>query len=277
MFRGMRLFGASILLLVVPVLAQAELEPACYPVFQITCDTVQSGRTATACIVLEGARPMKGLDLLIEYDASRLNFVEARQVGGLSGWEYFQYRDSVSEGCPEGLIRVVADADTANHLPTGCIVELEFTVSLHRAPKCGCVDLRFAWHDCGDNLVRSLDGDTMYFAYNIRDLLPGQKCLKHPGDLVPVALNRFMDGCICIEQAACEREGDLNNDNRLNLVDIVYWIDYVFRGGPEPIPGCECGAFCRADFNCDGRLNLVDIAALARYFFRQPAPRPCER
>lgn len=61
--------------------------------------------------------------------------------------------------------------------------------------------------------------------------------------------------------------GDCNGDGLVNLADIVFLINYLFRGGPPPsIP--QAG-----DANCDGRVNLVDLVYLINYIFRSgPAP-----
>ncbi len=64
--------------------------------------------------------------------------------------------------------------------------------------------------------------------------------------------------------------GDNNYDGRLNILDLVYLIDYFFRGsGIQPVPERNVG-----DVNCDERLNIVDMTVLIDYFFRH-GPPPC--
>ena len=51
---------------------------------------------------------------------------------------------------------------------------------------------------------------------------------------------------------------DLNGDGMSTLSDIMFLVDFLFRGGPAPQPA----AF--ADVNCDGRVNLVDAVFLVQ-------------
>jgi hypothetical protein len=63
--------------------------------------------------------------------------------------------------------------------------------------------------------------------------------------------------------------GDINNNNTVNGVDIVYLVRYIKQGGEivEPI--------IRADANGDCQVNLLDVSYLIDYFKgRLPAPEP---
>src|SRR5574341_967734 len=48
--------------------------------------------------------------------------------------------------------------------------------------------------------------------------------------------------------------GDANDDGKISLTDIIYLVNYVYRGGPEPLP-----FFLSGDLNIDGKVDLVDI------------------
>ena len=48
--------------------------------------------------------------------------------------------------------------------------------------------------------------------------------------------------------------GDVNNDGSVNVADLTYLIDYLFFGGPVPVP-----YHCTADVNCDGIVDLTDV------------------
>jgi len=62
--------------------------------------------------------------------------------------------------------------------------------------------------------------------------------------------------------------GDANSDLRINIADVTYIIDYVFRDGPPPeLPEA-------ADANFDTFLNVTDALYLVNYIFRQGPPPP---
>jgi len=65
--------------------------------------------------------------------------------------------------------------------------------------------------------------------------------------------------------------GDVNNtDGEVNLLDILYLIDYIYKGG-EATP-----VVCQADVNNDGNLNILDIIILIEYKYKDgPAPVNC--
>ncbi len=62
--------------------------------------------------------------------------------------------------------------------------------------------------------------------------------------------------------------GDVNGDGEISLVDVVYLINYLFNGGPDPVPW-ESG-----DVNCDGEVNIPDVVYLINYLFKN-GPPPC--
>jgi hypothetical protein len=63
--------------------------------------------------------------------------------------------------------------------------------------------------------------------------------------------------------------GDCNGDGLIDIVDIVYLIDYVLKNGPEPVPVPEVG-----DVNCDDIVDVVDIVYLINYVLKN-GPPPC--
>jgi hypothetical protein len=48
--------------------------------------------------------------------------------------------------------------------------------------------------------------------------------------------------------------GDANGDSSITEADIIYLANYLFRGGPEPVPSKNS-----ADINRDGRISLGDV------------------
>jgi hypothetical protein len=61
--------------------------------------------------------------------------------------------------------------------------------------------------------------------------------------------------------------GDDNNDGQVTISDVVYLINYLFRGGPPPIPDVCCG-----DANGDGQATISDAVYMINYLFRGGPP-----
>ncbi len=61
--------------------------------------------------------------------------------------------------------------------------------------------------------------------------------------------------------------GDVNNDGVVNILDMIYYIDWKFKGGAAP------SILNSADVNSDGAYNILDIIYLIDYKFKGgPAP-----
>jgi len=61
--------------------------------------------------------------------------------------------------------------------------------------------------------------------------------------------------------------GDANADGKVSISDVVYIINYLFRGGPAPVP------LQVADCNCDTQVSVADVVYLINYLFRG-GPKP---
>jgi hypothetical protein len=65
--------------------------------------------------------------------------------------------------------------------------------------------------------------------------------------------------------------GDVNKDGVVNVTDVVYLINYLFIGGPAPVPILHVG-----DVNQDEVVNVTDVVYLINYLFLiPPGPPPC--
>ncbi|UCD17325.1 MAG: hypothetical protein JSV44_12890, partial [Candidatus Zixiibacteriota bacterium] len=63
--------------------------------------------------------------------------------------------------------------------------------------------------------------------------------------------------------------GDANLDTSINLLDIVFIINYLYKGGPEPTyPHL-------ADVNSSESINLLDVTYLIRYLYWGSAAPDC--
>jgi hypothetical protein len=56
--------------------------------------------------------------------------------------------------------------------------------------------------------------------------------------------------------------GDANGDGKITVSDVVYLVNYLFKGGPIPKP-YEAG-----EANCDGKITVSDVVYLVNYLFK---------
>ncbi|MBN2226676.1 MAG: hypothetical protein JW763_04875 [candidate division Zixibacteria bacterium] len=62
--------------------------------------------------------------------------------------------------------------------------------------------------------------------------------------------------------------GDVNNDAALNLLDVLYLVDYVYNEGPDPV-----GSILAGDADWNTKVNLLDILFLITHIYQEgPAP-----
>jgi len=57
--------------------------------------------------------------------------------------------------------------------------------------------------------------------------------------------------------------GDLDYNGRVNVLDVVYFVRYLFIHGPAPQPERRVG-----DVNCDEAVNVVDLSEMVTYLFK---------
>jgi sugar lactone lactonase YvrE len=63
--------------------------------------------------------------------------------------------------------------------------------------------------------------------------------------------------------------GDANGDSKINLLDISYIINALYRGGPKPNP------LQAADVNHDGKMNLLDISYIINFLYHSGSAPSC--
>lgn len=74
-----------------------------------------------------------------------------------------------------------------------------------------------------------------------------------------------------ISTSCCITRGDVDHNGGVNVADVTYLVNYLFKGGPAP-PCME-----EADVNASGgNPNVADLTYLVDYLFKAgPAPPPC--
>lgn len=63
--------------------------------------------------------------------------------------------------------------------------------------------------------------------------------------------------------------GDANTDGVVNVADVVYLVNFLYRSGDAPAP-MWCG-----DANCDEIVNVADVVYLVNYLYRGGDPPSC--
>lgn len=63
--------------------------------------------------------------------------------------------------------------------------------------------------------------------------------------------------------------GDANGDGEINVGDIVYLVNFLYRNGDPPVP------MQAADANCDGIVNIGDVVYLVNYLYKGGDPPGC--
>ncbi len=71
-------------------------------------------------------------------------------------------------------------------------------------------------------------------------------------------------GCDCIP-------GDADGSGSISIGDAVYIINYIFGGGPAPMPY----AICSGDANCDCTVSISDAVYIVNFIFGG-GPQPCD-
>ncbi|HHI03851.1 MAG TPA: hypothetical protein ENL22_10060 [candidate division Zixibacteria bacterium] len=81
---------------------------------------------------------------------------------------------------------------------------------------------------------------------------------------IEAAIDNVVAKCLVCFPYKC---GDVANDDEINILDAVYLINSIYKGGPPPEPA-EHG-----DVNGDGTINILDIVYLINYVYKD-GPEP---
>jgi len=79
------------------------------------------------------------------------------------------------------------------------------------------------------------------------------------------------DPCLGDPTNTCQActPGDVEESGSITSADIIYMVNHIFKGGPQPLPIPEAG-----DVNCSGTLTSADIIYLVNHVFKG-GPVPC--
>ncbi|MFH2036753.1 MAG: dockerin type I domain-containing protein [Candidatus Zixiibacteriota bacterium] len=69
------------------------------------------------------------------------------------------------------------------------------------------------------------------------------------------------------EAGCCDLAGDANNNGVVNILDITFLINYLYKSGPDP------ACFDKGDANGNGVINILDITRIIGFLYKDgPAP-----
>lgn len=68
------------------------------------------------------------------------------------------------------------------------------------------------------------------------------------------------------EFGVIRKKGDLNNSSKVDIVDVIFLLNYLFKNGKKP------GYPVQADVNCDSRVDVSDLIYLYNYLFKNGKP-----
>jgi Dockerin type I domain len=76
----------------------------------------------------------------------------------------------------------------------------------------------------------------------------------------PIAINGILEGLLC---------GDANGNGSVNIQDLTFLINYLYKGGPAPDPS-QAG-----DPNGSGIINIQDITFLINFLYKSGSMPMC--
>jgi agmatine deiminase len=65
--------------------------------------------------------------------------------------------------------------------------------------------------------------------------------------------------------------GDVDFDSKVNILDIAFLINYLYREGPEPFPAIS------GDVNANGVINILDVTHLIDFLYNEGAAPNCQQ
>ena len=257
---------------------------------------------------IPNGKSLGGFSLLLSYDCSCLQFLEARKGQLLINqkWEYFTWRfgalggGNCGAGCPACLIRVVAIADfnNGNLHPNltrenrGEWVVLKFRTSIDSRLAGLLCPINWYWLSCSDNILADSLGTTIWVADSLysRDGYPinlatafpiavdqCDQIVPGPGKSFPKKKIIFQNGGIQLPSLPdpCFR-GDLNLNGLANeFSDFTLFRNYFLYGDSVLSPDISARSIqiCNSDVNGDGiPLHLGDLVFLGRIIAGDAVP-----
>jgi hypothetical protein len=94
--------------------------------------------------------------------------------------------------------------------------------------------------------------------------------LDGDGDMDVVTANQqSYDVSVLENRTIGYQHGDANGDWIIDVGDVIYLINYLYRNGSAPDP------VSAGDANCDSTVDSGDVVFLINYLFREGPPSSC--
>ncbi len=230
---------------------------------------------------LSGSETFGRFKLILAFNPLQLQLIDVQRgaVPTLCDWDTFGYTLGPCNGCQWRTMEIKGLADDPNVVgapdcfsPIGDLARVHFKVLPDTMNIGTHADVSFYWLDCSSNTLESTAQDTVWhgkFAYdyhaneitgddpNFGGTIAG--CVV-PGVAVPIRATNTQNGGVQIN-TSYGRYGDVNGDNRFNLSDIVYMINYIFENGSAPKD------YLHGDYDGDQRVTIGDAVFLMNYLF----------
>ena len=86
---------------------------------------------------------------------------------------------------------------------------------------------------------------------------------------VPCVVSQWQDDNLYSFSTTIHPFGDIDGSGAVNVLDISYLVNYLYKGGARPVYDIRMG-----DPDCNGHINILDISYIISYLYRG-GPEPC--